>query len=55
MRLSDERIRSLQALLKEQTGRDYTQEQAQEAGMAIIRFVIIKAQRKRELAKFKEN
>jgi hypothetical protein len=55
MKLSGERIKSLQVLLKEQTGQDYTEQQAQEAGMAIMRFVIVKAQRKRELAKFKEN
>lgn len=41
-RLSQERIKELQKLLKEQTGRDYTDEEAQEAGLAIIRFVIAK-------------
>lgn len=55
MRLSNERIKALQVLLKEQTGRDYTDEQAQEAGMAILRFVIAKAQRKRDLTKNKGN
>ncbi|HKU18004.1 MAG TPA: hypothetical protein VJP80_01910 [Candidatus Saccharimonadales bacterium] len=53
--MSDERIKSLQLLLKAQTGRDYTDEQAQEAGAAIMRFVIVKAQRKHELEKLKEN
>ena len=54
MRLSHERIKSLQALLKELTGQNYSDEQAQEAGMAIMRFAIAKAQRKRELANHKE-
>ena len=51
MRLSSERIKSLQALLKELHGLDYTDEQAQEAGLAIMRFVAAKAQRKEELNK----
>lgn len=46
MRISPERIKELQKLLKEQTGRDYTDEEAQEAGLAIMRFVIAKEQRK---------
>ena len=54
MRLSNERIKSLQALLKEQTGKDCTDEQAQEAGFAIMRFVIAKAQRKAQLTINKE-
>lgn len=49
MRLSDERIKELQVLLKELYGLDYTDEQAQEAGLAIMRFIIAKAQRQREL------
>lgn len=55
MRLRSERIKSLQTLLKELTGRDYTDEQAQEAGMAIMRFVIAKAQRQREQTKLRKN
>ncbi len=55
MKLSDERIKSLQVLLKTSTGSDYTAEQAQDAGMAIIRFVIAKAQRKQQLLKLREN
>lgn len=55
MKLSTERIKSLQPLLKQVTGREYTDDQTQEAGMAIIRFVIAKAQRKQDLAKTKEN
>jgi hypothetical protein len=51
MRLSDERIKSLQALLREKHGLELTDEQAQEAGMAIMRFVLAKAQRKQELTK----
>lgn len=42
MRLSDERVETLQKLLKERTGRDYTPEGAQEAGLAIMRFVLAK-------------
>lgn len=55
MRLSSERIKSLQILLKELTGQDYTDEQAQEAGMAIMRFVIAKAHRKQELLRERKN
>lgn len=50
-RISPERIKELQKLLKEQTGKDYSDEEAQEAGMAIMRFVIAKEQRRRELEK----
>lgn len=46
MRLSSERIKTLQALLKELCNLDYTEEQAQEAGVAIMRFVAAKANRK---------
>ena len=45
-RISPERIKELQKLLKEQTGKDYSDEEAQEAGLAIIRFVIAKQSRK---------
>ncbi len=47
-RISPERIKELQKLLKEQTGKDYSGEEAQEAGLAIIRFVIAKEQRKQQ-------
>jgi hypothetical protein len=50
-RISPNRIKELQKLLKEQTGKDYTDEEAQEAGLAIIRFVLAKEQRKHELNK----
>lgn len=46
MRLSQQQIRKLQRLLKEQFGLDYTDEEAQEAGLAIIRIIINKAARK---------
>lgn len=49
MRLSNERIKSLQLLLKELTGKDYTDEQTHETGIAIMRFVVAKVQRKYEL------
>jgi len=55
MRLSNERIKSLQALLNELYGMELTDEQAQEAGFAIMRFVIAKAQREQELIKNKEH
>ena len=41
-RISHKRIKELQKLLKEQTGKDYTNEEAQESGLAIMRFVIAK-------------
>ncbi len=53
MRLSDERIKELKGLLEELYGLDYTDEQAQEAGLAIMRFVIVKTQRQRELTNTK--
>lgn len=51
VRLSQERIKALQKLLKEQFNLDYTDEEAQQAGLAIMRFVIAKEQRKQELQK----
>lgn len=48
MRLSPKQIKELQKLLKEQTGKDYTDEEAQEAGLAIIRFVIAKETQKQK-------
>ena len=50
-RISPEHIKKLQKLLKEQTGKNYTDEEAQQAGMAIMRFVLAKEQRRRDLAK----
>lgn len=49
MRLSQERIRALQKLLKEQFDLDYTDEEAQQAGLAIMRFVVAKELRNQEL------
>lgn len=49
MRLSANRIKELQVLLKELYGLNYTDEQTQEAGLVIMRFVIAKAQRQRQL------
>ncbi len=45
MKLSIERVCSLKILLKE-LGLDYTDEEVQSAGLAIMRFVLVKAQRK---------
>ena len=47
VKLSPKQIKELQKLLKEETGKDYTDEEAQEAGLAIMRFVYTKEQRKR--------
>jgi hypothetical protein len=55
MRLSSVHINKLKILLNEIHGLEYTDEQAQEAGMAIMRFVQVKAQRKQETANLKEN
>lgn len=49
MRISDERIKQLQALLKEQFDLDFTNEQSQEAGLAIMRFTLAKTQRQQNL------
>ena len=49
MRLSDQHVKQLQKLLKEQFGLDYTVEQAQEAGLAVMGFVVAKAQRKNSI------
>ncbi len=51
VRISPERIKKLQKLLKEQTGEDYSDEEAQQAGLAIMRFVIAKEQRRQDLTK----
>jgi len=55
MRLSNERIKALQALLKELHGLELTDEQAQQAGLRIMRFVIAKAQRQQELTEKEGN
>jgi len=45
MRLSAKSIKALQVLLEEHTGREYSNEEAQQAGLAIMRFVVAKHQR----------
>lgn len=42
MRLSPKHIAALQKILKERYGLDYTEEQSQQVGLAIMRFVISK-------------
>ncbi len=54
MRLSSEQVSSLKVILKEHCGLDYTDEQAQEAGLAIMRFVAVKSRREQELTHNKE-
>lgn len=49
IRISPARIRELQKLLKVQTGKGYSSEEAQEAGLAIMHFVIAKEQHKQQL------
>jgi len=53
-RISPEHTKRLQKLLKEQTGKDYTDEEAQEAGFDIMRFVLAKGQRRQDLAKLRQ-
>ena len=48
-RLSPKQIKELQNLLKGQTGKDYTDEEAQQAGLSIMRFVLVKMKRELEL------
>jgi hypothetical protein len=42
MRLSDERIKALQVLLKEETGKDYSNEESQSVALAIVRLIVLK-------------
>lgn len=51
MRLSEQRVKELQGLLKELYGLEFSTEQAQEAGLAVLRFVLAKTQRQQQLAK----
>ena len=53
MRLSTEQIKNLQGILKKQ-GLNYSSEQAQDAGMAILRFVLVKAHQNKLLIKYTE-
>lgn len=56
MRLGEEQIEKLQKLLKSELGLEYTFEQAQTTGMAIVRFIQVKKARTEELkTKRKEN
>lgn len=45
MRFSRDRIKELQEMLLELTGRHYSEEETQEAGAAIVRFVVAKKAR----------
>jgi hypothetical protein len=54
VRISPERIKELQKLLKEQTGKDYSDEEAQKAGLNIMRFVVVKERRRQELSKLQK-
>ncbi len=47
MRISEAQIIKLQKLLKDELGLELDSEQAQEAGLAIIRFIKAKSQRLR--------
>lgn len=47
-RISPERLKELKKLLKEQTGKDYSDEEAQKTGLAIMRFVLAKEQRRQD-------
>lgn len=49
MRLSQERINALQKVLKDQYDLELSDEEAQEAGLSIMRFVKAKYLRKQEL------
>jgi hypothetical protein len=48
MRFSPELIGELKQILLEQCGVEYSDEEAQTAGIAIVRFVIVKRQREAE-------
>lgn len=50
MRLSHKQIKELQALLLEMTGKEYSPEEAQTAGLAVIRFVSAKELQKHQLS-----
>lgn len=55
MRLSNERIKALQVLLRELHGLELTDGETQEAGLSIMRFLKVKSQREHELLKLKDN
>jgi hypothetical protein len=49
MRISHKQIKELQALLFEMTGKEYSPEEAQITGLAIVRFVSAKELQKYQL------
>ena len=51
MRLSNERVKALQAILKEIYALEFSEEQAQVEGLAIMRFWLVKTQREQQLKK----
>lgn len=55
MRFSPELIKELKLLLKERCGAEFTDEETQIAGIAIVRFLIVKHQRVNELISNKGN
>lgn len=55
MRINPERIKALQDILREDFALNYSDEKTQEAGLAIMRFVIAKRMREKELKKAKNN
>jgi len=54
MRLSVARIKALQALLKDEFGLTYTDEQTQAAGLSIMRFIVSKHRRRASTLTIKE-
>lgn len=55
MRFSPDLISELKQILLEQYGVEYSDEEAQTAGIAIVRFVIVKRQREAEKLVIKGN
>lgn len=51
MRISHKQIKDLQALLLELTGKEYSPEEAQTTGLAIVRFVSAKELQSNQLKK----
>jgi len=51
VRISDKQIKELQKILKEEHGLDYSDEEAQTAGLAIMRFTLAKKRREFEQKK----
>lgn len=49
VRIRPAQIKKLKKLLKERAGKDYSEEEAQQAGLSIMRFMIAKEQRKQQL------